>query len=151
MVYYFLIIYVLAIDDNKRFSAIKSGSTLSNNNQFSTSSGDKSIGDNKKPQKTSNKIRKPIDLGAAATFAANASSAQPSNNITQQPVSNKSTTNIDLFGTDDDVISGGNNTVNVSNQYQQPSSLVITGDDDDDFDPRSFGRWVIEITHESSG
>ena len=79
-------------------------------------------------------------MGAAATFAANASSAQPSNNITQQPVSNKSSTNIDLFGTDDDVIGGGNNTANVSNQYQQPSSLVITGDDDDDFDPRSFGR-----------
>ena len=129
----------IAADDNKRFSAIKTGSTSSNNNQFSTSSGDKTAGE-KKPQKTSNKIRKPIDLGAAATFAANASSAQPSNNITQQPVSNKSTTNFDLFATDDDVSGGGNISANVSNQYQQPSSLVITGDDDDDFDPRSFGR-----------
>merc|ERR1712038_854900 len=93
-----------ATDDNKRFSSLKSSSTVSNNNQFNTSSGDKAIGDNKKPQKASNKVRKPIDLGAAATFAANASSQQPSNNITQQPVSNKSSTNIDLFGTDDDVI-----------------------------------------------
>merc|ERR1712038_2014575 len=90
-----------AVDDNKRFSSVKAGSSLSNNNQFNTSS-DKSTGDSKK--KTANKVRKPIDLGAAATFAANASSAQPSNNSTQQPVSNKSSTNIDLFGTDDDVI-----------------------------------------------
>merc|ERR1712038_1761220 len=90
-----------ATDDNKRFSSVKTGSVLSNNNQFNTSS-DKTIGDSKK--KTANKVRKPIDLGAAATFAANASSAQPSNNSTQNNVSNKSTTNFDLFGTDDDVI-----------------------------------------------
>ena len=128
---------ILATDDNKRFSSVKTGSTLSNNNQFNTSS-DKTTGDSKK--KTVNKVRKPIDLGAAATFAANASSAQPSNNSTQNNVSNKSTTNFDLFSTDDDTAIG-NNAANNSNQYQQPSSLVITGnDDDDDFDPRSFGR-----------
>ena len=128
---------IIATDDNKRFSSVKTGSALSNNNQFNTSS-DKTTGDSKK--KTVNKVRKPIDLGAAATFAANASSAQPSNNSTQNNVSNKSTTNFDLFSTDDDTAIG-NNAANNSNQYQQPSSLVITGnDDDDDFDPRNFGR-----------
>merc|ERR1712038_388214 len=134
-----------AVDDNKRFSSVKVGSTLSNNNQFNTSS-DKTTGDSKK--KTVNKVRKPIDLGAAATFAANASSAQPSNNSTQNNVSNKSTTNFDLFSTDDDTAIG-NNAANNSNQYQQPSSLVITGNDDD-FDPRSFGRATASNNNSSS-
>ena len=80
-------------------------------------------------------------MGAAATFAA---ASQPSTqpNATKQQsnstginVSNKSTTNFDLFATDGE---------NLNSQQQQPSSLVITGDDDD-FDPRGVGRYAYLI------
>ena len=90
----------------------------------------------RKTQKTGNKIRKPIDLGAAASFATQDSSKskQLSNNSSSvtNSVSNKS--NLDLFGINDDYDGKNLNS-------QQPSSLVITGDDDE-FDPRGLSRYV---------
>ena len=121
-------------DDNKRFSSIKGSST--NNNQLTATADTKATtGGERKPQKAGNKIRKPIDLGAAATFAATAQPSTQRHAADQQQsnnVSNKSTTNFDLFTHEQDG--------EIPNsQQQQPSSLVITGDDDD-FDPRGVGR-----------
>ena len=125
-------------DDNKGFSSIKESSTTNNNQLTTTADTNKTTGGDKKPLKLGNKIRKPIDLGAAATFAARAqpSTQQLSTNEPQSNnVSNKTTTNFDLFATDQD--SGDFNS-----QQQQPSSLVITGDDE--FDPRGLGRYAKE-------
>ena len=135
-VYLYALFQISVADDNKRFASIKESSSTNNNQLATTGDTKTTTGGDKKPQKLGNKIRKPIDLGAAATFAAKAqpSTQQHSTNEQQSNnVSNKSTTNFDLFATDQD---GGN----FNSQQQQPSSLVITGDDD--FDPRGLGRYA---------
>lgn len=132
-------------DDNKGFSSIKESSTTNNNQLTTTADTNKTTGGDKKPLKLGNKIRKPIDLGAAATFAARAqpSTQQLSTNEPQSNnVSNKTTTNFDLFATDQD--SGDFNS-----QQQQPSSLVITGDDE--FDPRGLGSIAPSKKSASNG
>ena len=124
---------ISAGDDNKRFSSLEGTSANSNNNRLATDakSNTTSSGFPKTQKIHGNKIRKPIDLGAAASFAASAQAQST------QSKSNKSTTsNFDLFSTAD----YGHSTVT---SQPQPSSLVITGnDDDDDFDPRGLSRYV---------
>ena len=122
-------------DDNKGFSSLGASS---NNNQLesaTTKSGTGSIEANKQQRtQNTNKVRKPIDLGAAAAFAAQSAKTQKQQTSCNSTVSNNRTNFVDdLFS-----VGGSNNDSGGGVTTEQPSSLVITGEDDDfDLGPRA--------------
>ena len=124
------------VDDNTHFSSTRKSSTT-HNSQVKTTAITKAIkGQDIKLQKIANRIRTPNDLDDIVTCAPTVHQSNRQTSINQKDsinISNKNTTNIELFLTDKE---GGNSVA----QHQQPSGVVIT-EDDDDFNPRGHGRY----------
>ena len=115
----------------------------SNNNRFTATTSPKLDTNNQvvppKLQKSQgNKVRKPIDLGAAASYAASQSSTTSTRRQQQQATA----TGNNKMGASSDFVNDLFSTGESDVVAQQPCSLVITGDDDDDFDlgPRAPAR-----------
>ena len=113
----------------------------SNNNRFSATTSPKAatnyqVAPPKLQKSQGNKTRKPIDLGAAASYAASQSSTTSTRRQQQQ-----ATTSNNTMGASSDFVNDLFSTGDSGVVAQQPSSLVITGDDDDfDLGPRAPSR-----------
>ena len=120
-----------------QFSSTRISSTTNINQVQTTAITRTNKSKDKELQKIANKIRKPKDLGGTVMCD---TTVHPSTNQTstnQQEctnVSNKNTTNFEIFLTDQE---GANSKL----QHHQPPGVVII-EDDDVFDPRGHRRYA---------